>query len=129
MKRFHVIVLFSLFALSISSTRSAQVSTNLPPDDKLRHLVCGTWIHDRGGKGHITIGPDNIFFARWQPGSAYDTIWSGTWKVQNGVLMFTNTRSNSVPDLSAFFCPIISVDESNLVYNSDGMKIRLIRKH
>ncbi len=129
MNRLGIIVLFGLFALSVSSTRSADISTNLPPDNVLNGMICGTWIHDPGAKDHITLDPDNTFYSRWQWGAANDISYQGIWKIKNGLIMYTCTRSNSVPFTNGFSCKIISVDESNLVFIVENMKISLIRKY
>jgi hypothetical protein len=105
-------------------------------DEEIRQQVVGNWAI---GKYYTTtFGADGSFnskIAAATTNGIHTNNWSGTWKVQNGIMIFTitnrfpdprGTRSVNPNDISR--SSIVNLDASNLVLVEYGITNSFSRK-
>jgi uncharacterized protein (TIGR03067 family) len=93
-------------------------------DAQIRQMLVGTWGHqDRDKVEYLTLNPDGSYSAVWDMKRAFKQLFegehrtSGSWKVDQGVMIFTVTGSTE-KDLrnQIFSYRINSITDRDLIY-------------
>ncbi len=95
-------------------------------DTALRQKITGTW-GLTNGYGVVAIAPDGSFLSRFTGGTQLWT-YEGTWRLKDGQIVITTTKSNSIPCSDVMLARIIRADGHELVYDLSGQTISLSRK-
>jgi hypothetical protein len=122
---FAVLILFSSAMLSCSTSARQDIPNRLS-DAEISKALVGKWseeITEDGGKltGTIHYMEDGTLkgeFTMVAGGLSRDVTFSGTWKVSDGVLITTNTKT-SAPDVLKVGVskdPVLSIDEEVFRY-------------
>ena len=92
----------------------------------LRQKITGTWqLTNRDGV--LTIAPDGSMVSHFT-GATQSWTYEGTWQIKDDQIVFTTTKSNSVPCSDVTKYRIICADGHELVYDFNGQTISWSRK-
>jgi hypothetical protein len=130
MKKPCIILLGIILLVITDNSWSADVPISRLSDAEIRHIIIGSWKYNSNSDDGITIFTNGLFISKWGQKSKDRAItWKGAWQIKSGVLLLTNTESNSVPTTSVVRCELIDVDSKRLIYQNDTeFKITLIRQ-
>jgi len=83
-------------------------------DEQLQSKLTGSWF---AAFGTLTMGANGTFISKWTNAvSTNEFIYEGTWRVEDGVLIVSCTKSNGAPFSDTNYFNIIRVNERELVY-------------
>ena len=92
----------------------------------LRQKLTGSWALTNG-TGVITLAPDGSLRSRFT-GRTQALAFEGTWQLRDDVLIVSGVKSNGVLQVGETRCKILHLEGGDLVWESGGQSIHLIRK-
>jgi hypothetical protein len=97
-------------------------------DADLSTQIVGTWTN--ADSGIMAITSDGRYSSRWASQN-HTSVFGGTWKIRNGVLIASATNGGNAHLLSASEgatpCRIVVLGDHQLIYEVDRQRVSLFR--
>lgn len=122
MRTFILSILISLCLAGFLIAASNQLT---PTDSVIQSMIIGNWIIDRSTqtasvKGNIQFSSDGTFYLQFvlnKSNSTQGYISKGTWKIEDGFIVETITKSNTnKPTLIITRDKVLNIDENKYTY-------------